>query len=289
MHYEGAIYRPPSEAKSVILQVTTGCSYNKCLFCGAYKDKTFRIKDERVIVEDIRYASRLFPDANRLFLCDGDVLSVPQERLTRLLESIASHLPSITRIGSYANAGNLARKTVGELAELRRLGLSTVHMGVESGDDATLQSMNKGVTAEVIVEQGKKVKEAGMTLFVTVILGLGGVERSMQHAEKTGEALTFMNPQLVGALSLMPVEGTILYERLLSGAFSLPDPPQILRELRTMLAHTDLRPGTFYSNHASNYLPLKIRMPHEKEHAIALIDSALRGEVPLRPEWTRGL
>lgn len=289
MHYEGAIYRPPSEAKSILLQVTTGCSYNKCSFCGAYKDKTFNIKDDAVILEDLHYAARHYGNSRRLFLCDGDALIIPQKRLVTLLDTIREQLPGLQRIGTYANAKSLFTKTKEDLLSLRERGLSVIHMGLESGDDETLCSVNKWGTAAQIVEAGMKVREAGINLFVTVILGLGGAQRSEIHARKTGEALTRMNPPYVGALSIMPVEGTGVYERLQSGDFRLLNPMEILRELRTMLDATELRPGLFYANHASNYLPLKVRLPHDKTGALSLIDSALRGKIPLTPEWLRGL
>ena len=289
MHYEGALIRPPNEAESILLQVTVGCSHNRCTFCGAYKHKVFRIKDSRTIDNDIAYAARHFPDNKRLFLCDGDALILPQKQLVALLDTIHARLPGVQRIGIYANAKSISRKTVEELHDLKQRGLSMVHMGLESGDDPTLQSVDKWGSAAEIVAQGKKVKAADIRLFTTVLLGLAGAERSHEHAVATGEALTAMNPQYVGALSLMPVEGTPLYDRLKCGTFTLPDARTMLLELRTMLAHTDLRPGMFYANHASNYLPMKVRLPKEKLHALALIDCACRGEVQLTPEWLRGL
>ncbi len=289
MHYEGAIFRPPSEAQSILLQVTIGCSHNRCRFCGSFREKRFRIQDDAIIKDDLCYAAAYLPDTKRLFLCDGDALIIPQPRLLGLLQEINIHLPRLERIGSYANAKSLARKSLGDLIALREKGLKLIHMGLESGDDETLREMNKWGTSQEIIEQGKKVKEAGMTLFVTVILGLGGKKRSEIHARKTGEALTKMGPDFVGALSLMPVEGTELYNRIETGDFRIVEPQQTLRELRIMLEHTDLQSGTFYSNHASNFLPLKVRFPVGKAQALSAIDAALRGDIPLRPEWMRGL
>lgn len=289
MHYEGALYRPPSEAESILLQVTVGCSYNRCTFCAAYKDKRFRIKDDALIDQDLDYAAKHFSEHERLFLCDGDALIIPHERLRALFESIRRKLPKVRKIAAYANAKSLARTSTDELRQLKKLGLTMIHMGLESGDDETLKMVNKWGTAAQIVEQGTKVKEAGIRLFVTVILGLGGLARSKEHAVKTGEALTAMNPPYVGALSLMTVEGTELHQSVSSGEFVVPDARQMLLELRTMLATTDLRPGVFYANHASNYLPIKVRMPQEKLHALSLVDCALRGDIPLTPEWLRGL
>ncbi len=289
MHYVGTVLRPPNEADSILLQVTVGCSYNRCSFCAAYKDTVFQIKNATLIERDLAYAAEHFPHTDRLFLGDGDALIIPQERLMALLIKIREQLPWVKRVALYANAKSIARKSSDELRELKQLGLSMVHMGLESGDDATLESVAKWGTSGMIVAQGRKVIEANIRLFVTVILGLGGLARSALHAVATGRALSTLNPSYVGALCLMPVEGTPLYKKILTGSFVLPDARQMLEELRTMLAHTDLRPGVFFANHASNYLPLTVRMPKEKLRALSLIDSALRGDVLLTPEWLRGL
>jgi len=289
MHYEGAIIRPPSEADSILLQVTIGCSHNKCSFCGIYKNKIFRIRDDYQIEEDLQYASLHFRDKDKVFLCDGDALIIPFARLQKLLLNIRKTLPWVSRVGTYANAKSIARKTPDELAQLKELGLRIIHMGLESGDDETLRRWGKWGDVSMIIEQGQKVREAGINLFTTVLLGLAGAERSSIHAEKTGIALTRINPNYVGALSLIPVENTPLYTQIQRGEFSLMRPLEILKELRIMLQFTDLRPGYFYANHASNYLPFRARLPRDKESALALIDKALNGEVNLTPEWLRGL
>lgn len=289
MHYEGTIIRPPSEAQSILLQVTVGCSHNKCRFCGAYKAENFRVKERRTILEDLATAAELFPEHRRLFLCDGDVLILPQQQLVELLDDIKHFLPNVQRVGLYANAKSIVRKSPEDLLALKAQGLHMVHMGLESGDTITLQTMEKWGTAQQIIDQGIKIRAAGLNLFVTVILGLGGRERSAIHAEQTGKALTAMNPPYVGVLSLIPTEGTSLYNEVQQGTFSLLEPQETLLELRTMLMNTELHPGLFYANHASNFLPLRIRMPRDKNKALAIIESALRGEIPLTPEWLRGL
>lgn len=289
MHYEGIIIRPPSEADSILLQVTTGCSHNKCSFCGIYKDKTFRIKDDNQIQQDLNFASVHFRNCDKLFLCDGDALIIPFPRLKKLLEDIRNTLPWVNRIGTYGNAKSIARKTVDELIQLKNLGLRIIHMGLESGDDQTLKQCGKWGDAAMIIKQGQKIRESGINLFITVLLGLAGSQRSSIHAEKTGNALTLINPNYVGALSLMPVENTPLYRQIQRGEFKLMGPQELLKELRIMLQFTELRPGYFYANHASNYLPLRARLPRDKENALAMIDKALRGELSLTPEWCRGL
>jgi radical SAM superfamily enzyme YgiQ (UPF0313 family) len=289
MDHQGTIIRPPSEAGSVLLQVTLGCSHGRCAFCGAYLDKRFAIKPRETVLADILYAARHLRDLRRVFLCDGDAMILPQARLTDILSLIREHLPWVTRVGTYANAKSLKRKSDAELAELRELGLGIVYMGLESGDDMVLKEMDKNGDVDGIVEQGRRAKAAGFKLNVTVVNGLGGVKRSMEHAQATARALTRMDPDQVGALSLMLVPGTPLFERARRGAFDIPDASGILRELREMLAGTTLTRGLFLADHASNYLPLKVRLPSGKQAALERIDQALAGAAPLRDESVRRL
>ncbi|MGE4194822.1 MAG: radical SAM protein [Pseudodesulfovibrio sp.] len=289
MDHQGMIIRPPSEAGSILLQVTLGCSHGKCAFCGAYPDKRFAIKDPETVLADIRLAARHCTDQRRVFLCDGDAMILPQPRLVEILSLIHTHLPWVTRVGTYANAKSLKRKTDAGLRELRELGLGIVYMGLESGDDEILRAMGKSGDAACIVKQGRRAKAAGLKLNVTVLNGLGGVERSLAHARATARALTAMDPDQVGALSLMLVPGTPLHERAERGEFVLPDAHGILAELREMLAGTELTRGLFLADHASNYLPLKVRLPSGKGEALAKLDRALRGEGRLKPESARRL
>lgn len=289
MHYQGTVYRPPSEANSILLQVTTGCSHNKCTFCGMYKGQRFSITPEEIIFADIDYAARHFPHARRLFLCDGDALILPYPRLVAILERIQSRLPRITRVGIYANSKSLQSKTVEELTELRRLGLGIAYLGLESGDDPTLAGINKGATALQMIEMGRKAKLAGIQLSVTVLLGIAGPERSEIHALETGRVLSAIDPEYVGALSLMIEPGTAIHRDVEAGRFALPEPLAILRELRTMIAATTLSNGLFHANHASNYLPVRAKLPEEKSATLALIDQALAGNLTLRPEFLRAL
>ena len=289
MHYEGNIIRPPSEARSILLQVTRGCSHNRCTFCGAYKGKRFGIKERTTILEDILFASRHYRDRNRLFLCDGDALIIKQEMLIWILEKIKEHLPWIKRVGVYANTKSVKRKSQADLDRLQDLGLGILYLGVESGNDSVLRRVKKGATAQDMVEQGRKVRRSRITLSVTVLLGLAGKELSRAHAMDTGRVLTDMDPNYVGALSIMPIPGTEMYEQEKQGNFHLIAPKDMLRELRLMLQHTDLSSGLFFANHASNYLPIKARLPKDKERAIASIEEALEDRLDLKPEWLRGL
>lgn len=289
MHYEGIVIRPPSEAESVLLQVTVGCSHNKCTFCGTYKGVRFRIKDDAVIEADIRYAARHLSFLRRLFITDGDALILPQRKLVRLLTRIREEMPWIRRVGLYGNAKSILRKSREELEELRGLGLGIVYMGLESGDARVLREVDKGVGPEKLIEAGRRVRESGLKLSVTAILGIAGREGSLRHARATGEALTAMDPNYVGVLTLMVLPNTEMGRRVADGTFEPISLPELLMELREMLAHTDMTRGLFFANHASNYLPLKVRMPGDKDSALNRIDAALEGKVSLRPEWLRAL
>lgn len=289
MDYQGIIIRPPSEANSIILQVTVGCSHNKCAFCGTYKGVRFRIKAESVVQQDIEFAACYCRRQRRVFLTDGDALILPQARLLKILKAIRERLPWVTRVGVYGNAKSIRTKTLEDLIALHEQGLGIVYMGLESGDDITLKKMRKGVGSDTIIKMGRRVIEAGIKLSVTVLLGLAGPERSDAHAEATGRALSDMDPDYVGALSLMLLPNTPLGRDYAEGRFRLISPMEMLRELKTMIAHTHLSGGLFHANHASNYLPIKARLPRDQEAAVSLIDQALRGDVPLKPEFMRAL
>lgn len=289
MDYQGTIIRPPNEGDSILLQVATGCSHNKCTFCGAYKGERFSIKDRETVERDVDFAARHCRALRRVFLCGGDSLVLPKARLLEILALIRRRLPWVTRTGAYGSAKALAMKSDSELLELRQAGLGVVYMGLESGHDATLAHVRKWGDAARIVAQGRRVREAGMRLNVTVLLGLAGAEGSLEHARCTGEALTAMDPDYVGALTLMLMPNTPLFAEAERGEFELPDAQGMLVELRTILEHTHLTRGQFLCNHASNYLPLKIRLPGGKAAALTAIDAALGGSLPLRQQWQRRL
>jgi radical SAM superfamily enzyme YgiQ (UPF0313 family) len=289
MHYEGNIIRPPSEANSILLQVTVGCSRNKCTFCGAYQGERFKIKSDEVIMADIAFAATHCRRQRRVFLCDGDALIIPHERLMKILTEIRRQLPWVTRVGVYANAKSLSMKTVEQLTALRENGIGIAYMGLETGDDVTLKAINKGADSRQMIEMGRKAKAAGIKLSITVLLGLAGRQRSQVHARETGRVLSAIDPEYVGALSLMLIPGTPMYEDHRAGRFELIGPDEMLAELRTMIAETHQTQGLFHANHASNYLPIRARMPKDKADTLALIDAALDGKVTLKPEWMRAL
>jgi radical SAM superfamily enzyme YgiQ (UPF0313 family) len=287
MHYEGNCIRPPSEAYSILLQVTLGCSHNQCTFCGTYKDKRFRIKDDKIILSDILFASKYMKRQDRVFLMDGDALIIPQKRLIWILERIKEHLPWVKRVGTYANTKSIHMKSIQELVELRERGLSKIYLGVETGDDEVRKKVHKGTSAQHCLEMGKKVKDSGMELVVMVLLGIAGKERSLVHARATGELLSAMDPSYVAALTVILIPGTPLWEEHEKGDFEMPDEQGLLLEMKEMIAHTNLSDGIFASNHASNYLSVKVHLPEGKQEAMDRIDAALRGEVSLKPEWMR--
>jgi radical SAM superfamily enzyme YgiQ (UPF0313 family) len=289
MKYEGMIFRPPSESGSLILQVTVGCSHNRCTFCGAYQGKRFRIKSFEEIKEDIDEVSP--HEIRRVFLADGDALSIPQKGLLRILSYLRARLKGLERVGIYANAKDILRKDVEELKALKDLGLGILYLGLESGDPGVLKRIKKNATVDQLIRAGKRVKESGIPLSVTVILGIGGVEGSQRHAAETGKVLSAMDPDYVGALSLMIVPGTPIEKEIETGNLVLPTPFGLIQELETMIKNCHFTHCFFASNHASNYLPLRIQMPEQKEEALKRIREVLQRKDPdlLRPEYLRAL
>lgn len=290
MEYEGIVIRPPSEAESLILQVTLGCSHNRCTFCPTYKGRRFQIKDLDRIKEEIDEMAPCGP-FRKVFLADGDALIIPQDRLIAILQYLKERVPGLRRVGLYGNAKSILRKSVEELRVLKALKVGIVYLGVETGDPTLLEKVRKGASYEQMVEAGRRVKEAGITLSATVLLGVGGVEHGQQHALATAKILSDIDPDFASALTLMVVPGTPLHEEMESGRFQLPSPFQLLEELGTLIAHTHFTNCYFTSNHASNYLPIKARLPRDKEAVVRLIQKVVSSQdvSRLRPEFLRGL
>lgn len=289
MHYEGNIIRPPSEARSILLQITVGCSHGKCTFCSANEGGRFKIKPDDIIMADIAFAAAHCRGQRRVFLCDRDALIVPQRLLLHILKEIKRQLPWVTRVGTYANTKALDLKSPEELSALRENGLGIIYMGLESGDDVTLKAVRKGADSSKMIAMAQKARAAGLKRSVTVLLGVAGRERSAVHARETGRVLSAMDPEYVGALSLMLIPGTPLYGDWEAGRFALPDSREMLEELKVMIEHTCLSGGLFHANHASNYLPIKASFPEDKEETLRLIELALAGQISLKPEWMRAL
>jgi radical SAM superfamily enzyme YgiQ (UPF0313 family) len=291
MKYEGMIYRPPSEAESLILQVTIGCSHNKCTFCSSFKDKKFRLRSFDEVKEDVEESKQYAKYIKRVFIADGDALVIPQKRLIPVIELIKDAFPKLERIGLYGNTKSILKKSVDELKHLKELGIGIIYLGVETGDQVILDRVCKGTLLDKTAEAAKRVKDAGIILSVTVLLGLGGVERSSIHAEETGKFLTRIQPDYAGALSVIVVPGTQLAEEVKQGTFKVPDPYMLLEELEKMISNIDADHMYFASNHASNYLPVKGWLPEEKEKMLKAIKYVLKHKDPsmLRPEYMRAL
>jgi radical SAM superfamily enzyme YgiQ (UPF0313 family) len=290
MDYVGHVIRPPSEAYSMIIQVTVGCSHNMCTFCGAYKGQKFRIKDMKTIKRDIDEASRYQFD--RVFLADGDVLILPMETLLEIIGYIRKKNPDVVRIGVYANTKAILKKTPAELVELRDAGIGILYQGIESGNKEILRRIKKGAFPHRMKEAAAKVKESGIQLSQTVLLGIGGVDMSREHAVDTGRLLGEMSPDFASALTVMLLPNTELFRDYQAGTFRLPDKFGLLEELRLIVENMEVTgPCLFTSNHASNYLPLRAVLPEQKADILALLDRVLKSkdERLLKPEHMRAL
>lgn len=294
MRYEGKLYRPPSEADSLILQATIGCSWNHCTYCDMYREKTFRVRPLDESIADLeKTAAELgregaLAQVDKLFLADGDALVLPTEHLLRLVTRARELFPALRRVSCYAMARNVLEKSPDDLRALREAGLSLLYVGPESGDDTTLKRIAKGDNHAAHVKAAELAHEAGMSLSVIALLGIAQ-ERSQEHAEATAELVTRMNPAFFSALTVTVVPGTPLAKLHAKGRFEVPEVPDLLRELRTMVALAEPTHAVFRTNHASNYLPLAGTLPKDKTRIVAVLDAALEGRVPLRPAWARGL
>ncbi len=292
MRYEGNIFRPPSEARSYILQCTVGCTHNRCTFCAMYKDKKYHVRPMTEIKEDIKMAKHYYHDVEKVFLADGDALAMPVSDLLEILEELYKAFPSLKHVGIYASPDSILKKEITELTALKAAGLTIAYLGVETGDPELLEDIRKGVTYEEMAEAGKRIRRAGILLSVTVLLGLAGrTPKAAQHAIKTAEICNEMNPDYIGALTLMLVPKTELYRRMERGEFELPGPFEILDEMRILISHLEVKGTEFRSNHASNYLPIKGRLPDDKEKMLALINEiiAKNDRSYLRPDYWRAL
>ena len=290
MRYEGNIYRPPGEWKSYLLQVTVGCSHNACTFCGMYKDKRYRVRPLEEIFEDIAMAKAVYGDVNRVFLCDGDAVAMDTGDLLAVVERLYQTFPSLERVSAYAGPSSTLAKRGEELKALRQAGLARLYLGVESGSDAVLKAVCKGVDAAGMLEAGQRIVAAGFDLWVMVLIGLAGPgAASRAHALDTAAMVNAMRPRHLSALTYMPERGTVLGRAVERGEFQLLTAREALEETRLLLKHLEVSPLHFTSDHASNYLPLKGGLPEDREKLLSLIDQALSGERGVKPEAWRGL
>ena len=269
MHYEGDIYRPPSEAYSLIVQVTVGCTHNKCTFCSSFKEKKFKLKPFETILADLREARSYYGHVGRVFFADGDAFCMTTEKFMRLLETVREIFPECTRVGTYARASQIQGKSEEDLIKLRDAGLGIVYIGAESGSDEVLRRVEKGETARQIVDAVRKAERCGILTSVTFISGLGGRELMEEHAIKTGEMISAMGASYVGFLTLMLEPEAPLFETERSGSFELLTPSEVMEELEIILENTNCVEETvFRSNHASNWLTLKGTLPRDKERML---------------------
>ena len=288
MRYFGSVYRPPSEAYSLIVQVTYGCSHNRCAFCDMYDYKNFGMRPLDEIYEDFRMARQAYRHVQRVFLADGDALMRRTSDLVSILDLIYGLFPECERVTSYASPGSIHAKSEDDLRLLRSKGLTMLYMGLESGCDAVLEKMTKGHTVAAIVEAGQKVRRCGFALSVTAISGLGSKELLRDHAIGTAQALSQMNPEYIGLLTLMVERGTPLAKWVSEGSFQVLDAVDVLRETALFLQHIDSPGSVFRMNHASNYLTLKGTLNDDREALLQRVSMGLEG-YGLRSESMRAL
>ena len=288
MRYEGDIYRPPGEWKSYLLQATVGCSNNTCTFCNMYRDKKFRVRPMAEILEDISMAKAYYGDVRRVFLCDGDAIVMRTNDLVTILDALYAAFPSLEKVTIYAGPRSTLTKTPEELKLLREHGLARAYLGVETGSGALLRKVKKGVDAQEMLEAGVRLREAGIDLWVMILLGLGGREGSREHILETAAMMNEMKPRHLSALTLTLYPGTELYDDWRAGRFTPITPTESLQEIRLLLEKLDVDPLHFTCDHASNYVPLKGSLPEDRAHFLARLDRVLESGEGMRPEWSRG-
>lgn len=288
VRYKGKVYRPPSEAYSLIIQVTYGCSHNRCAFCDMYDDKHFAMRPMEEIREDFELARRVYRHVERVFLADGDALMRKTDDLVQILGLVYGLFPECQRVTCYASPTSLQIKSEEELRLLREKGLKMVYMGLESGCDAVLERMDKGHTAAQIIAAGQKARRSGLQLSVTAISGLGSRELWREHAVETAQAFNAMNPEYIGLLTLMVEPGTPLEKWVREGSFYVLKPVEVMQEMELFLQHIDSPGSVFRMNHASNYLTLKGTLNQDRERLLQQVRQGLAGR-GLKDEFLRGL
>ena len=286
MHYEGTVYRPPSEARSLIVQVTVGCSYNRCRFCTMYKDKTFKIRSLGDIKKDFYEAKEYYGNRiEKVFLADGDALVLPTDRLTELLVLIRELFPHVRSVTAYGSSKNILRKPLESLSSLRENGLSMIYLGAESGDDEVLRSMEKGVTRDEIIKAGLKLKASGLSSSITLISGLGGKKRLEEHAVASADLITQIKPEFVAFLTLLADSAAPITQDIKDGKLELLSPEETVTEMELFLKHVDADGTVFRANHASNYLMLKGTLNRDIPAMLAQIDTVKKAKTFRREDW----
>ncbi len=281
--------RPPAEADSFLLQVTTGCSANTCTFCGAYKGKPFAIKNSHEIMSDIHQEAIHYPDTRRVFLMDGDALAMDNTRLIPILDELNKTFPYLARVSAYANGFNIMRKSDNELQALLNKKLRLIYIGLESGSQSILDMCQKKATAEDMTKAVQRCAQIGIKSSVIVLLGLGGKTHSKTHVSDTIKVLNQMQPRYLSFLSVMLIPGTKLHQQQKAGVFKELTAKELLQETHDIIQGLDLKMTVFRTDHASNYLSLEGRLPHDKQRLLTQVKYALTGRHPLRPDFYRGL
>ena len=290
MRYIGDIYRPPSEAYSLLVQVTIGCSHNKCTFCNMYKAKQFKVRKPEEVLEDLAWARSHYNRVERIFLCDGDALCLANHKLLVILDYIKEHFPECERVTTYGRATDVIRKTDEELRELKEHGLEMVYIGAESGSQKILDKVNKGETREELIEGVQRLEKAGIKTSVTFISGLAGPDDWQEHAIETGKMIAEMNASYVSLLTLMLQPPAPLLDDYREGKFKLLTAEEVLAETCLMLQYArPSKPCVFRSNHASNYVSLRGNLPMDNESMIASLKRCMKDRGLLKDERFRML
>ena len=290
MRYEGNIYRPPSEANSLIIQATIGCAHNSCTFCSMFKDKKFRVRNMEEILADFDMARKYYDHVDKIFLAEGDALVLSNNKLVTILDHIKKLFPECERVGVYGSPQDVLRKSSSELAELFELGAGIIYIGAESGSDEVLANVCKGAAREEIIAAVRKIEESGIKASVTFISGLGGKKLWREHAVETGTMISLMEPSYASLLTLMMEESAPLYDDIKSGIFETLSPVEIVEETMLLLENINVKNNcVFRSNHASNYISLKGDLPKDKEKMIAQLEYGLKNANALKEEWMRML
>ena len=290
MRYVGDIYRPPSEAYSLLVQVTIGCSHNKCTFCNMFKEKQFKVRNPEEVLEDLAWARSHYSRVERIFLCDGDALCLANHKLIRILDYIRENFPECGRVTTYGRATDALRKTDEELRDLREHGMTMVYLGAESGSARVLEMVNKGETREQLIQGVKRLENAGIKTSVTFISGLAGPDMWEEHAIETGKMIAEMNASYVSLLTLMLQPPAPMLEDYRSGKFKLLSPEEVLAETCLMLKYAKpSKPCVFRSNHASNYVSLRGNLPADNENMIASLKRCMEDRGLLKDERFRML
>ncbi len=293
MEYIKPLYRPPSEAQSLILQVTNGCSWNRCTFCEMYTQpqKRFRPKPQTEIEQELAALAASGAPVRRIFLADGDAMTLSFRRLKLIMEAINRHLPGVQRVASYCLPRNIRKKTVDELAELRAMGLKLYYVGCESGDNLVLERVNKGETFDSSLAALQKIKSAGAKSSVMILNGMGGTRYSEQHAINSARLMNAAQPEYLSTLVVSFPLGAERYEEGFGGEFEPLDQAGLFQEMQWLVENLELESTIFRSDHASNYLVLKGTLGKDRQKLLDLIRTAIeRPEAAaLRAEWQRGL